>query len=117
MVRSFQNTVYLRSLRRITIIFLKFVSTGKYHWIAKNVCMRITTVLLILLFIPYIDYFQVTPLFLFLVNFKAICARTEISLSFVHLTAGVGVPGSSCLPAFCGTLNSDTKLAAGLLLS
>lgn len=42
--------------------------------------------------------------------------KTEISLSFAQLKTEVGAPGFSCLPGFCGTLNSDAKLAAGFLL-
>ena len=58
------------------------------------------------------DYFQVTTLLI-----SKQCMVELKFLSFVHLKTGMGAPGFSCLPAFCATLNSDAKLAAGLLLS
>lgn len=41
--------------------------------------------------------------------------KTEIPLRFIQLKTGMGAPGFSCLPGFCGTLNSDTKLAADFI--
>lgn len=108
MVRPFQNTLCLRSQRRITIMSLTLVNAGKsslsrgecslgkyYH----SVCITIFSIYLI---------YQITDLLS--VNFEAMYGKLKLFKAlFIRKLMRWVLQVSVVLPAFCVVLNSDAN--------